>query len=138
MAAWTESQRAQIRHALGFGGLFIQLFPMLENAMTSLLATADGGSRDDDSTQQQVIGWLADIASLETKMKGLWDALITNKVDGDTELDAARAIYMMRNEGRRLVNYIASALATYPKRDIFARSQPNVNDLPYDVTGQGY
>jgi len=138
MAAWTESQRAQVRHALGFGGLYVQLFPMLENALTSVLAVADGGSREDDSTQQQIIGWLADILSLEGKMKGLWDAIIVGKVDGDTELDAARALHMMRSEGRRLVNYIASALATYPKRDIFSRSQPNVNDIPYDVTGNGY
>lgn len=137
MAAWTESERAQIRHALGFGAIFLQAYPLLENAMTSVLATADNGTRPDSSTQVQIQGWLTDLGTVETSLKSLWVQAQVTSADRDVELDVARGTAVLKQEGRRIVGYIASALATNPKRDIFSTPHygPDGQGVPFDITG---
>ncbi len=135
--AWTEEERTRIRHALGFGAIFLQAYPLLENAMTAVQSVDEGGSRPDRSTEDQIRGWLDDIDRIEDRMRGLESKHLANVVDGDTKIDSARALAVLRQEGRRYVNYISTALATYPRRDIFSSAPPNPSGPPFDISSWG-
>jgi hypothetical protein len=71
--AWTEADRVQIRHYLGFADLFLQADPRLEQAIASVQARAEGGTRPDDSAERQLRGWLGQLARLEARFEEVWD-----------------------------------------------------------------
>ncbi len=122
--AWTEADRAKLRHYLGFAAIFLQADPRLENAITSVQSVADGGTRADNSTETQIRGWIADLESVEVKLKALWDKAMLTEAVGDVKLDALRGRAMLLAEGRRLVTNLATALSTSPRRDIFSATEP--------------
>lgn len=137
MAAWTELERAKIRHYLGFSAIFLQADPRLENAMTTVLAIADGGTRADSSTQTQIQGWITDLETVETNLKNLWNKSLALKVDV-IQIDPVRGMMMLRAEGRRIVTNIATALATKPRRDVFSASQTNPYGDSFEDIATGY
>jgi hypothetical protein len=122
--AWTESDRATLRHYLGFSALFLQADPRLELAITSVQSKADGGTRPDDSTERLIRGWLAQLARLEKRFEELWDEAEALKLDS-LGVDPYRALVMLRSEGRRIVAGIARALGTAPRHDVFSEAAPN-------------
>src|SRR5579883_917909 len=128
--AWTESDRATVRHYLGFPALFHQAEPRLENALTSIQSEADGGTRPDDSTEKQIRGWLAQLARLEARLEEVWDEAEALKVD-ELGIDPMRALALLRSEGRRVVGSIARALATSLRHDVFSAAEPNPNGQPF-------
>ena len=136
MAAWLESERAQVRHALGYSAIFLQAEPRLEYALTAVLAVTDGGTRPDNSTQVQIQGWLADVATLETNLKALWPLAAGGQIDEITA-DIPRATALLRMEGRRIVTYISKALATAPRADIFSSTPVNTEANPFSGSGYG-
>lgn len=69
----TESDRATLRHYLGFSALFLQADPRLDLAISSVQSRADGGTRPDDSTERLIRGWLAQLARLAKRFEELWD-----------------------------------------------------------------
>lgn len=124
MAAWTEAERANLRHYLGFSAIFLQADPRLENAITSVLAVADGGTRPDSATQVQIQGWLSDLATVDLRLKDLWIQAPASQVD-EVKVNPAVGIALLRKEGRRMVNNIARALSTRPRADIYSSASPN-------------
>ena len=117
--AWTEADRAKLRHYLGFPALFHQAEPRLENAIHSVQSEADGGTRPDNSTELQIRGWLLQLARLEARLEEVWDEAEALKVD-ELGIDPARALYVLRSEGRRVVGNLARALGTLPRHDVFS------------------
>jgi hypothetical protein len=53
-------------------------------------------------------------------------------------LDAARAIIMVRSEGRRLVTRLSALLSTNPRRDIFSASEPKLDGDPFGPAGDNF
>ncbi|HEY1697978.1 MAG TPA: hypothetical protein VGG39_37720 [Polyangiaceae bacterium] len=134
--AWTEADRATIRSYLGFPALFLQADPRLEAAMTAVLAIADNGTRPDNSTELQIRGWLAQLASIETRLESLWDEAEALKVD-ELGVDPMRAMVMLRAEGRRIVGRVARALGTSPRHDVFTGAEPKPHGSPYPDIDDG-
>jgi hypothetical protein len=128
--AWTEADRATLRHYLGFSGIFLQADPRLETALTSVLARTDGGTRPDNSTELQIRSWLTQLVHVETRLEELWDEAEALKLDS-LGVDSYRAVVLMRSEGRRVVGNIARALATAPRHDVFSEPEPNPHGSPF-------
>lgn len=137
MAAWTEAQRVPIRDALGFSPIFLQSDPRLETAISAVCAVADGGTRPDNSSQLEVIEIVDEIAciycDLKLARKSL-SVLQANKI----KIDAARAIIMLRSEGRRLVTRLSALLSTNPRRDIFSASEPKLDSDAFYPAGDSF
>ena len=119
-----------MRHYLGFGALFHQADPRLENALSAVQSSADGGTRPDDSTEKQIRNWLAQLARIEARLEELWDEAEALKVD-ELGIDPMRALALLRSEGRRIVGAIARALSTSPRHDVFSAAEPNPNGPPF-------
>lgn len=117
--AWTEADRVAIRSYLGFADLFLQADPRLEQAMSSVQAKPEGGTRPDDSAERQIRGWLAQLARIETRLEELWEEAEAGHVD-ELGVDPYRGMALLRAEGRRLVGRLARALATTPHADAFS------------------
>lgn len=134
--AWTETDRTVLRHILGFSAIFIQADLRLETAITAVQATVDGGTRPDNSTELQIRGWIADFATIETNIKQLWTAPDATRAD-EVNVDALRGLALLKREGRRIANYIARALSTFPRADIMgsAPSNPTGDAFPTIYTG---
>lgn len=134
MAAWTEAQRVQVRDILGFSGIFLQADPRLENALTSVLAIADGGTRPDNSTQLEILEIVCEVQGIYCQLQALRQQLAVLRAD-KVHIDAARAIIMVRSEGRRLVTRLSAALSTNPRRDIFSASEPKLDSDAFYPAG---
>jgi len=134
--AWTEADRATIRHYLGFPALFLQADPRLESALQSVQSVADHGTRPDNSTELQIRGWLAQLVHVEARLEELWDEAEALKVD-ELGVDPMRAMALMRSEGRRVVGNIARALGTAPRHDVFSAPEPNPHGSPYPDIDDG-
>lgn len=117
--AFTEAERVQIRRWLGFSALFTQAEPRLESAITAVQAANDGGSRPDNTTELAVRGYLADLAAIENQIRIRRDQVEADKVD-ESRIDTARGNAILRQEGRLYVGYLADALSTRPRRDVFS------------------
>lgn len=136
MAAWTEAERANIRHYLGFSAIFLQADPRLETAMTSVLAVADGGTRPDSSTQTQIQGWLTKLATVDQRLEDLWIQAQATGVD-EVKVNPAVGMSLLRKEGRRLVNNISRALSTTPRADIYSSAPANPHGSPFGWVESG-
>lgn len=134
--AWTEADRATIQSYLGFPALFLQADPRLEAAMTAVLAVVDNGTRPDNSTELQIRGWLAQLASIEARLESLWDEAEALKLD-ELGVDPMRAMVLLRAEGRRIVGRVARALGTAPRHDVFSGAEPNPHGSPYPDIDNG-
>ena len=140
MAAWTEAQRVSVRKWLGFGNQFIQADPRLEIALDAILALADGGVRPDNSAQLAIIGYLTQLDGqpgpgqppTSSSIEGQWLAqlqmLAVGEADGETKLDALRALTGIARIGRFYVRQICFSLGFQkPLVDVFA-SNPVFNE----------
>lgn len=119
-STFTEANRVQIRRWLGFSAIFIEADPRLENAIKSVQAVADGGTRSDDSTVLAIKDYLTKLASIETE----WVKLTTQGgMQGGTidelKIDPLRGLAGLQKIGRMYVGFIADALSTRPRRDVF-------------------
>jgi hypothetical protein len=128
--AFTESDRVSIRKYLGAGSLYLQLFPKLENAITIVQSLADGGQRPDNSTELEIKTYLAKLVALETKMEQLHCQFQIDEAGLDNvKLNASRALYVLRSEGRRYIGVISRILACAPTFDYFSSQAPSANDF---------
>jgi|ERR1041385_3464732 hypothetical protein len=124
MTTFAESDRVKIRKWLGFSAIFLQADPVLENAITSVQAIADGGSRPNDSTVVAIKDYLTKLDSIESQ----WMLLTTEggmqggQVD-ELKIDPLRGLQGLCKIGRMYVGFIADALATRPHRDVFVAPQ---------------
>lgn len=130
MAAFTEAQRVKIRHYMGAGALFTGLFPLLESAITTVQAQADGGARPDDSTQQAILAAIAELDDIETRRKSLRKRVMVDEAQAGGQrarIDPARGLVALRMEAR----IIASGLAKYlgfsaVLSDVYSPGTPHV------------
>lgn len=123
--AWTEAERATIRHYLGFSAIFLQADPRLEQAITSVQSQAvPGGTRPDESTERQIRRWLTQLEKIEQRLEEVWEEAEALRVS-DLGVDPHRGVVLLRSEGRRVVAGIARALATTPRHDVFSSAPPD-------------
>ena len=138
--AYIETDRTWIRRFVGYGAIFLQAEPRLENAITATQSTADGGARPDSSTENNIKGLIYGFAAAGTvagvtpgaasttgmsfatpALRGLLaiEAAIAtqdvflgaSKADGgEVEIDPAREVFRLRAEGRRLCHQLARML----------------------------
>lgn len=120
MTAFIEADRVKIRKWLGFAAIYLMSDPRLENAITSIQAISDGGSRPNDTTVVAVKDYLTKLDSIEVQ----WLLLVSEggmqggQVD-ELKIDPLRGLQGLCKIGRMYVGFIADALATRPHRDVF-------------------
>ena len=151
---FTEAERVQIRHVLGFGATFVQADPRLENAVTAVQAIVDGGSRPDGSTEQFVrnviygmqslpgppfIPAIRGILQIEADIDNLQGQQGAISVD-EVTVNPARETARLRGEGRRKVKSLAQMLGMRRARaDIFSPSnEPFGDGDPFTTNGSPY
>jgi hypothetical protein len=136
---FSQQDRVNIRHFMGFGAIFKQADLRLENGITAIQSVADGGSQPDSTSENAARAIVCDLLAVECSLKALWSQFAVGRAD-KVRIDAARAMIALRMEGRRLVTGLSSVLATSPRRDAFASTAPNPDgDTFYDAPGgKGY
>lgn len=129
--AFTEADRVNIRHLLGFASVFMQADPRLENSVTACQSVADGGARPDNSTETYIKATVTSALSVETKLAALWDEAEVLAGD-EARIDPARGAALLRSEGRRLVHGIARMLGMRgPRADIFSAGRVYTDENPF-------
>lgn len=128
MAAWTELEKVNIRRYLGVSNTFVQFDPAVEQAIVAALATADGGNQPDSTLQTVIQSTLTDLETLEADQKALWKQASASKID-ELIVDPARALFLLRAEGRRLVGYLSDHLNVRPRRDVFSAKAPGYEQI---------
>ena len=127
---YNESDRVQIRHFMGAGTTFLQLFPKLENAITVTQSTADGGSRPDNSTELFVKSIVVDLQAVESKLKDLHlQVQVVEANSKEIVLNVAQGIYLLKSEGRRMIGNLSRVLACAPVWDAFSSQAPSADDF---------
>lgn len=149
--AFTEADRVEIRRYLGFGDLYLQQDPRLENAITSAQSTAiAGGTRPTDDAANAIKGVLYGYTTVNGRyIEGLQDiqadisqlarqqGALSAGGDRGAKLDSAREHARLRMRGRELVHQLARMLDTYPRSDIFSaapmleEAMPDYPHSPY-------
>jgi hypothetical protein len=117
--AFSEADRVQIRLYLGFGSLYLQADPRLENAITALQSVTDGGTRPTNDAELVAKGILTELADVDSRIKALRDQQAATEVVGELRLDAAREQQRLCTEGRRYVHRLSRMLDTFPRSDAF-------------------
>jgi hypothetical protein len=69
--AYSETDRTYIRRYCGFGAIFIQAEPRLENAILATQSQADGGTRPDSSTENYIKGLVYGYAAVTSGTAGV-------------------------------------------------------------------
>ncbi len=115
--AVTELERVKVRRYMGWPPGKTE--PRYDSLIDRIQSTSDGGVMVDDSTELDLRAVLADIATIETRLRAQWDTMEAGKVD-ELGVDPVRAVVMLRSEGRRLVSYMASILDAQPLRNPFS------------------
>lgn len=124
MSGFTEAQRVRIRHFLGFGALWLQAYPRLENAITHIQAVADGGDRPDNSSKAAMEVLIADATTVETSLRALWCYAEVAGKQEEATIDPFRGAIMLRAEGRRIVYAMARLLGMVgPIADVFSSGE---------------
>lgn len=135
--AFSEANKVAIRKYMGAGSIYKQLFPKLENAITAIQSTADGGSQVDSSTEDSVKAYLVKLAAVEDKLEALQCQMqVVQAGKDEVTLNVAQGVYLLRSEGRRMVGVIARTLACAPVWDFFSGMEPSAFDdypNPYGV-----
>jgi hypothetical protein len=134
--AFTETNRVAIRKALGFAAIYIQADPQLENAITAVQSTADGGTRPDSSTETAILAYLTSLAAIDAILESAQGCLGTIQVD-DVKMDSARGEAILKGRARRLVGHIGHALSTVPRYDVYS-PPPTDPAGGFTVTDQAY
>lgn len=120
MSSWTSAEKATLRSYLGYPALFHTFEPRLENAISAVQSTADGGALPDSSTQDRMRLEMAAVAAVETKLDALQCSFSVLEAGTDkVRLDAIRASVYLKAEGRRHIARISDALGTQPITDYF-------------------
>lgn len=121
MSAWTEIEKVNIRAYLGFPALFHQQEPRLENAINSVQATSDGGVLSSNATQERMRTVLTQLANIDTLITNQQGLMFVNTAGTDeVKINSIRAIFGLKQEGRRLITQLAIPLGTRPFRDYYS------------------
>jgi hypothetical protein len=157
--AFSQLDITYLHRFIGFGAIFSQAWPLVDNAIHAVESIADGGSQPDSSAENYIKGLIYGSAAVtgtagvtpggasttgstfaQPAIRGLLqieqaiafqDALIgATEAEGDAKIDAYREIARLRSEGQRYCNLIAVALGMKGViRQVFFPSSP-----PFDGT----
>lgn len=123
--AFSEEDRVQIRLYVGASALFLQAWPALENAITTVQSIAEGGTRPDDSTETLVKGLVTKLQAVDTRLEELQTEMEAGKVD-ELGVDPARATAVVKMNGRILVGRLCRTLGLKgPLADVFSPQSIN-------------
>ena len=161
--AYSELDKSLIRHFVGYGAIFLQAEPRLDNAIIATQSQADGGGRPDSNTENYIKSLLygsaaqagspvtlgptaqsttfampatVGLLAIEQQCAQLWSIAFVTSADGqDAVIDVARGIAILRKEGRRLCHGLARMLGMRGVRaDIFAQSPVIKDDDPFSYS----
>lgn len=132
MMAFTEADRVSIREYLGFGSIFLQADPRLENAITAVQSVADGGTRPTSDAENALKALITRLKAIDTSLDALNDQSGATSVD-EIKLDAARETYRLKMHARSLVHRLARILDTYPRSDIYSASPGMLPSYPFNM-----
>ena len=116
--AWAEADRVQIRMYIGYSATFQQADSRLESAITSVQATADGGTRPDNSTELAIRGVIAQLQLTDQAIANLTPLYGASQLD-EVSLDVARQDALLRKQARALVKRLCAFFDTRRYRDIY-------------------
>jgi hypothetical protein len=155
--SYAEVDRSWIRRYVGYGAIFMQAEPRLENAITATQSQADGGARPDSSTENNIKGIIYGFAAvvgtqtgvtpgpasttgitfatpalpglitIESNIATMTSLLGTTHVD-EVEVDGARETARLRQEGARLCHQLARMLGMKGVRANIFSSAPVIDD----------
>jgi len=109
--AFTETEKADIRRALGWPARFHQHDSRLEHAMLAMATLPDH--------ETQVRELLVCVADCRTALKDSWKYLKASKVDSIQMNTLGEHIVGLRFEGRRLTGELSAILGVPRQTDIF-------------------
>lgn len=119
--AFSEIDRVQIRAYLGYAGLWLQVDPRLENAITTVQAVSDGGTRPDNSSEVQIRTYIDQLQAVDAALDQLDNFQGTLQADGN-QFNPTREDARLRRKGRMYVFRLAKILDTEPRADVFDSS----------------
>lgn len=129
--AFTEADRVEIRFYTGASSVFLQVWPSLENAITAVQSTGDGGTRPDNSTELKIKALVTELQGIDQRRADLRQIFEGGKVD-ELTADPVRASMMACRDGRIAVGRLCRMLALRgPLADVFSPQPIN----PAGVTG---
>ena len=164
--AYSETDRSWIRRYVGYGAIFLQAEPRLENAILATQSVADGGARPDSSTENNIKGLIYGFAAITTGTNGVTPGATsttgttfnTPAIRGllqieaqiafmdvqqgalqadEAKVDPARETKRLRAEGRRLCHQLARMLGMRGVRaDVFSAGEVVVDDDPFGFGSQ--
>lgn len=156
--AYSETDRTWVRRYVGYGAVWLQAEPRLENALTATQSVSDGGGRPDSSTENNIKGIIYGVAAVvgttgvtpgpasttgltfsTPALRGLItiENTIANqdvflgalKADGgEVQIDPVREVGRLRQEGRRLCHQLARMLGMRGVRADIFASSPVIHD----------
>jgi hypothetical protein len=162
--AYSELDRTWIRHFVGYGAIYHQAEPRLENAILSTQSLADLGTRPDSSTENYIKGLLYGTAAvsglsgvppgpvatttlvfatpftrgllqIESQIASMDDLLGVLEAVGDAKLDTVRETKRLRSEGRRLAHGLARMMGMRGVRaDMFSAAPIVTDDDPFSYS----
>ena len=115
---WTSAQKAKIRLFLGWSARFHQYDSRLEQAMSAI----EGES--DDSTHDLIVGFLASLDDIQTRLTSAYSRIKAMKV-GSIDLPGAMEMGLLKAEGRRFVGQLAATLGVEVRHDVFGSGRFN-------------
>lgn len=117
--AFTETQRATIRHLLGWSARFWQIDSRLEGAISAV------GEKPESQAIVETL--LAEAAAIKPLITAAYGRLKATQV-GSISLAATTEIAALRSEGRRITGQIAASLGVPVRHDIWSSSSPGGGD----------
>ena len=133
--SYAEADRVWIRRYVGYGAIFLQAEPRLENAITAVTGGVSGVAPGPTSTTGATFNTpsLRGLVQIEATI-AQQDALLgASSVDGgEAKVDPVRETARLRMEGRRLCHQLARMLGMRGVRaDMFSRSPVIKDDDPF-------
>lgn len=163
--AYSELDKSYIRHFIGYGAIWLQSEPRLEQAIAATQSEADGGGRPDSTTENQIKIWIyggagvtgtaitpggaaqdvvtpqpasLGLLTIEQQLSVMWSFSFANKAD-EAVVDTYRGMVQLRQEGRRLCNAMARMLGMRGVRcDVFSAGNAVVDDDPFSYSDMSH
>ena len=135
MAGYTNSNLNDIYNYLGFNH-YVLFDPEIKAMIISTQAVVDGGSQPDGSLQAKVLGIVSTLQSqIDANLSILSPMFFASKSSSGAVVDMARADWMLRRQGRALIQQLCIIMGIKGVRqDYYARGKK----VGYEDGGMSY
>lgn len=116
---FSEATRVQIRKYMGFGNIYLQQDPRLENAISSLQQVPNGVQPTADA-ETEVLNILTQLQQVDTAILNLSNQQGVLAANNGVRLNSAMETFRLQGVGRMYVGRLARMLDTFPRSDAFA------------------